>query len=272
MRTSVFKIIFVTVLFSGNFFVRAEAANTIDIYNINARQIGQGLQLSASLVVASSRILTSTGFYLRKNNKDYSAYDVAYVDPIARLVFLKVSIPFTKDTFKYETKVKETESVYKEVDGKFIDIGFFTTYIKGYGAIISDNHELYEGMPLYDKNGAVLGLLMNRYTDNMFLYLNVEWLHFYRDNFEFLVKAKRPVLHIIVNELWEQPGIRVMTSKNPFFKEGDTIIRVNDSVIRNVLDFNRALIAFSMFDQMTFTILRNGNTITFDITLRRDTK
>lgn len=252
--------------------MRVGALNTVDIFNMNAQQIGQGLQLNGNVVVASSRILSSKGFYLKKDTKSYSVYDVAYVDPIARLVFLNVKMPYKKETYRFEMHVKETESVYKEVNGKMQNIGFFTTYIKGYGAIISDNNELYEGMPLYDKDGAVLGLLMSRYSDNLFIYLNSEWLYFYRDNFDLLINAKRPVMNIIVNELWEQPGIRVMSSKNPYFKEGDIIIRVNDSVIRNVLDFNRALIAFSMFDQMTFSILRNGNTITFDITLRRDAK
>lgn len=272
MRTLVFKWCFVVFITIGGSVLNVFAGNSVDIFNVSSKQIGQGLQLNKGLVVASSRILASKGFYLKKENKSYKVYDVAYVDPIARLVFLKVDIPYKQEKYRLETHVKETESVYKENNGKMESIGFFTTYIKGYGAIISDNNELYEGMPLYDNEGNVLGLLMNRYSENLFIYLNSEWLYFYRDNFDLLINAKRPVMNIVVNELWEQPGIRVMSSKNTFFKEGDIIIRVNDSLIRNVLDFNRALIAFSMFEQMTFSILRNGNTITFDLTIRRDVK
>ncbi len=271
MRTLVFKAVILFII-SVCFFDLVIASNTVNIYNAESKQIGQGLQLSSTMVVTSNKIVGKEGIIFKKDSIAYTKYTVIFNDPISQLVFLQINMPFKTITLKPENKMIPMESVYAEIDGKLTDIGFFSAYVKGYGSYIGNYDNLYEAMPLYDKNGAVIGILFGRLADKLYLYLSVEWLYFYRDNMNTIVKAKKPVLNIVVHELWDQPGILIGKSKNDNFKAGDVIVRVNNTMIRNVLDFHRALIAYSAFDSMTVSVLRSGTLVAVDYSCRRDNK
>ena len=220
-------------------------------------KIGEGVLLSDTVFVTTDNVLRYSNFYLKDGKNIYYNYQIIFIDRISKLVFLKVKLDKKCVRLPKKIVLRETDNIYTMHGDKYVDIGFYTRKYKGYRALISDYPELYEGMPLYNTNHKFLGILIGNYGNNLYLFLDSEFLKFYKKHLKNILKYGKPVLKIVVEELWNKQGVKIVKSQNPLLKVNDIIIKLNHMAINNILDFNKGLFLVSKRNFFYLTIVRN---------------
>ena len=223
------------------------------------KKVAAGFFLSPDLAVTTDSILLYNNIHFKTETKTLYNYRIEFIDRVTKLVFLRL-----KDAggppmrLPADNILVETEPVYIHDKGKRVDVGFFTRKLNGYGAFISEDRSLYEGTPLYDIEDEFAGVLIGNLDQNLYLFLYADMLAFYRDNLNMIIKRGRPVLNIVVTEMWEYSGIQVKESRNELVEKGDIIVGLANFRINNVLDFNRALYLVDPERPLTLKVIRAG--------------
>ena len=216
----------------------------ISIYH-NYRKIASGIKITESIFVTKDSILNYNNFYLKRNNNIFYNYEVIYVDRVSGLAFLKVDIPGKSEELKKNIELDEDDPLFILKNNKYHKIGTYAKKIKGYGLLNTNYKKLYVTMPLYNTKKDFIGLILGYFQKNHYLFLKNNVLKFYQKNIKSILNHGKPNLNIIVSEMWHRNGIKVIKSFNNKFKKGDIIVRIEESDINNVLDFNMSLYQYN---------------------------
>ena len=223
------------------------------------KKVASGFFLSPDLAVTTDSILLYNNIHFKTETKTLYNYRIEFIDRVTKLVFLRIKdARETPLDLPEDNILVETEPLYIHEKGKRVDVGFFTRKLNGYGAFISEDKSLYEGTPLYDIEDEFAGVLIGNLDQNLYLFLYADMLAFYRDHLNMIITQGRPVLNIVVTEMWEYSGIRVKESRNDLVEKGDIIVGLANFQINNVLDFNRALYLVDPASPLTLKVIRNG--------------
>jgi len=255
MKKLIFSFLFFLITLSSLLWA---GGTSVEIF-CKDKKVASGIFLSPDLAVTTDSILLYNNIYFRAGSKTLYNYRIEFIDRVTKLVFLRIrdarEIPVTLPS---DNILVEMEPVYIHEGGKRIDVGFFTRKLNGYGAFISEDKSLYEGTPLYDIEDKFAGVLIGNLDQNLYLFLYADMLAFYRDYLNMIIERGRPVLNIVVTEMWEYSGIRVKESRNALVKKGDIIVGLANFRINNVLDFNRALYLVDPERPLTLKLIRDG--------------
>jgi len=224
------------------------------------KKIASGVFLAPDLAVTTDTILLYHNIRFEAAGKTLYNYRIEFIDPVTKLVFLRLKGADARPVVIPDDNILiETEPLFILSGGERVNVGFFTRKLNGYGAFVSENASLYEGTALYDIEGHLAGVLIGNLDQHLFLFIYADMLAFYRDHLKMIIQKGRPVLNIVVTELWEYSGIQVKESRNSLVKKGDIIVGVGSFEINNVLDFNRALYLVNAEKKLLLKMIRDGH-------------